>query len=95
MCNITEFPPWSECFSVLVWDPFPLVGLTLAWFIWSTKLALHITLKSVKSVEIYSATRPTFVKKRFPSLYFNITEDKKGVFYCTKFEKAWNAFIYK
>ena len=27
-----------------------------------TKLALHITLKSDKSVEIYSATRPTFVK---------------------------------
>ena len=24
--------------------PFPLVGLTLSWFIWGRKLALHITL---------------------------------------------------
>ena len=24
--------------------PFPLVGLTLTWFIWGTKLALHVTL---------------------------------------------------
>ena len=28
--------------------PLPSVGLTLTWFIWGTKLALHITLESVK-----------------------------------------------
>ena len=30
--------------------PFPSVGLTLTWFIWDRKLALHITLYSVNSV---------------------------------------------
>ena len=30
--------------------PFPLVGLTLTWFIWDRNLALHITLYSVNSV---------------------------------------------
>ena len=36
--------------------PFPLVGLTLTWFIWDTKLALHITLYSVKSTEFAYAS---------------------------------------
>ena len=34
--------------------PFPLVGLTLTWFIWDINLALHITLYSVNSVLISS-----------------------------------------
>ena len=33
--------------------PFPLVGLTLTWFIWGRNLAFHITLQSVKSVTWY------------------------------------------
>ena len=32
--------------------PFPSVGLRLTWFIWGINLALHITLYSVKSVQI-------------------------------------------
>ena len=63
-----QFPPWSEFFSVLVWAPFPLVGLTLTWFIWGRNLALHFSPLTNNSVEIKVLHGQSF-QKRNPSLY--------------------------
>ena len=63
MYRVGSIPTLVTVFLCLRVGPFPLVGLTLTWVIWGRNLALHIALKSVKSVcSNISASRPTFAK---------------------------------
>ena len=47
-----QFPTLVRAFLYPCVGPFSLVGLMLAWLIWGRNVTLHITLKSVMSVQI-------------------------------------------
>ena len=70
-CNpkvVGSIPTLVRVFLCPCVGPFPLVGLTLTWFIWDRNLALHITLYSDNSSylkTLFALIRPGFEPEAF------------------------------